>query len=56
VAGKMIVHDAFIEQRLGEVSGVVEWIIRLALAGGIVLVGWLTARRRALAPRQATES
>ena len=54
VAGKMIVHDAFIEKRLGEVSGVVEWIIRLGLAGGIVLAGWLTARRRALAPHRAT--
>jgi YjbE family integral membrane protein len=54
VAGKMIVHDAFIEKRLGEVSDVVDWIIRLGLAGGIVLVGWLTARRRALAPHQAT--
>jgi YjbE family integral membrane protein len=54
VAGKMIVHDAFIEKRLGEVSDVVDWIIRLGLAGGIVLVGWLTARRRPLAPHQAT--
>jgi YjbE family integral membrane protein len=54
VAGKMILHDAFIEKRLGEVSDVVDWIIRLGLAGGIVLVGWLTARRRALAPHQAT--
>jgi YjbE family integral membrane protein len=54
VAGKMIVHDAFFEKRLGEVSDVVDWIIRLGLAGGIVLVGWLTARRRALAPHQAT--
>jgi YjbE family integral membrane protein len=54
VAGKMILHDAFIEKRLGEVSDVVDWIIRLGLAGGIMLVGWLTARRRALAPHQAT--
>ncbi len=54
VAGKMIVHDAFIVKRLGEASDVVEWIIRLGLAGGIVLVGWLTARRRAVAPHQAT--
>ena len=50
----MIVHDAFVEKRLGEVSDVVDWIIRLGLAGGIVLVGWLTARRRAVAPQQAT--
>src|SRR6185295_1959560 len=54
VAGKMILHDAFIEKRLGEVSDVVDWIIRLGLAGGIVLIGWLTARRRAPAPHQAT--
>ena len=54
VAGKMILHDAFIVKRLGEVSDVVDWIIRLGLAGGIVLVGWLTARRRAVAPQQAT--
>ena len=53
VAGKMIVHDAFIVKRLGDASDVVEWIIRLGLAGGIVLVGWLTARRRAVAPQQA---
>jgi YjbE family integral membrane protein len=54
VAGKMIVHDAFIGKRLGETSEVVEWIVRLGLAGGIVLVGWLTARHRAVAPHQAT--
>jgi YjbE family integral membrane protein len=54
VAGKMILHDAFIEKRLGEVSDVVDWIIRLGLAGGIMLVGWLTARRRSVAPHQAT--
>jgi YjbE family integral membrane protein len=48
VAGKMIVHDAFVVKRVGDVSDVVEWIIRLGLAGVIVLVGWLTARRRAV--------
>ena len=54
VAGKMIVHDAFIEKHLGEASEMVEWIIRLGLAGGIVLIGWLTVRRRAVTPHQVT--
>jgi YjbE family integral membrane protein len=53
VAGKMVVHDAFIVKRLGQAPDVVEWIIRLGLAGAIVLVGWLTARRRAVAAQQA---
>ena len=60
VAGKMIVHDAFVTKHLGtpradgllrvggEYADVVEWTIRLSLAGVIMLVGWLTARRRAI--------
>jgi YjbE family integral membrane protein len=47
VAGKMLAHDHFIVTRLGEVPDLVEWGLRLGLAGAIVLIGWLTARRRA---------
>ena len=50
VAGKMIVHDTFIVTRFGKVSGLVEWGVRLGLVGGVVLIGWITARRRASAP------
>jgi YjbE family integral membrane protein len=53
VAGKMIVHDHFVMNRLGDVPDLVEWALRLGLAGAIVLIGWLTARRRA-AGREAT--
>lgn len=49
VAGKMILHDHFVVSRLGEIPGLVEWGVRLGLAGGIMLVGWITARRRAAA-------
>ena len=56
VAGKMIAHDHFIASRFG-VSPVVEWTLRLGLPAVIVLVGWLTARRRAAAAgREATAS
>jgi YjbE family integral membrane protein len=47
VAGKMIVHDPVLTKRLGEVSDVLEWALRLGLAGGIILIGWITAWRRA---------
>jgi YjbE family integral membrane protein len=53
VAGKMIVHDHFVMNRLGDAPDLVEWALRLGLAGAIVLIGWLTARRRA-AGREAT--
>lgn len=49
VAGKMLAHDYFVVSRFGEVSVPVEWALRLGLAGGIILIGWLTARRRASA-------
>ena len=49
VAGKMLAHDHFVVSRFGEVSVPVEWALRLGLAGGIILIGWLTARRRASA-------
>ncbi len=49
----MIVHDAFFVKYLGEVPDVMEWVIRLGLAAAIMLVGWLTARRRAVT-QQAT--
>jgi predicted tellurium resistance membrane protein TerC len=47
VAGKMIAHDDFIVSRLGGVSALAEWTLRLGLPAVIVLVGWLTVRRRA---------
>jgi YjbE family integral membrane protein len=49
VAGKMILHDHAVVSRVGEIRGLAEWSVRLALAGGIVLVGWVAARRRAAA-------
>ena len=49
VAGKMLVHDHFVVSRLGDVPDVVEWALRLGLAGAIILIGWLTVRRRAAA-------
>ena len=48
VAGKMIAHDDFITSRFG-MSPVVEWTLRLGLPAVIVLIGWLTVRRRAAA-------
>jgi YjbE family integral membrane protein len=54
VAGKMIVHDAFFVKHVGEVPDVMEWVVRLGLAAAIVLIGWLTARRRAVTQQQAT--
>ena len=49
VAGKMILYDHFVVNRLGAAPSLVEWGVRLGLAGGIVLVGWITTRRRAQA-------
>jgi YjbE family integral membrane protein len=49
VAGKMVLHDTWFRAQIGTASGVVEWTVRLAVAGAIVLVGWLTARRRTAA-------
>ena len=49
VAGKMLVHDHFVVSRLGDVPDVAEWALRAGLAGAIVLIGWLAARRRAAA-------
>jgi YjbE family integral membrane protein len=46
VAGKMMLHDHFLVSRFGEVPAPVEWAVRLVLAGAIVLIGWLTQRRR----------
>lgn len=53
VAGKMIVHDAFVVKHVGEMPDLAEWTIRLGLAGAIVLIGWLTARRRAVSEHEA---
>jgi YjbE family integral membrane protein len=46
VAGKMIVHDTVVVRYLGDIPDGVEWALRLALAGGVVLLGWLVQRRR----------
>ncbi|HEY7650165.1 MAG TPA: TerC family protein [Methylomirabilota bacterium] len=48
VAGKMIVHDAFLIRQVGDVPDWMEWLLRLTLAAGIMLFGWLVSRRRAL--------
>jgi predicted tellurium resistance membrane protein TerC len=47
VAGKMIVHDHFVVNRLGDAPDALEWALRLGLAVGIMALGWLAARRRA---------
>jgi YjbE family integral membrane protein len=49
VAGKMLAHDHFVVSRFGVMPDTVEWALRLGLAGAIVLIGWITARRRASA-------
>jgi YjbE family integral membrane protein len=54
VAGKMILHDHFLRGRLGEVPDPVEWVVRFGLALAIIVVGWLVARRRAVAGSRAT--
>jgi YjbE family integral membrane protein len=46
VAGKMIVHDTVVVRHLGDVPDGVEWALRLTLAGGVMLLGWLVQRRR----------
>jgi YjbE family integral membrane protein len=53
VAGKMIAHDALLVRYLGEIPPLAEWVLRLALAGGIMLVGWIVGRRRAGAESRA---
>jgi YjbE family integral membrane protein len=49
VAGKMILHDHVVASRLGGVPALAEWAVRFGLAGGIMLLGWVTTRRRAAA-------
>ncbi len=53
VAGKMIAHDAFVVRNLGAAPAGLEWVIRLGLAGAIMLVGWIVQRRRAEAVSRA---
>jgi YjbE family integral membrane protein len=53
VAGKMMLHDRVVVERLGEVPAAVEWAVRLALAGAIMLLGWLVMRRRAATSSEA---
>jgi YjbE family integral membrane protein len=55
VAGKMMVHDRFLVSRIGELSGGVEMTLRVGLAGGIVLIGWIVGRRRAAHPKKAAK-
>jgi YjbE family integral membrane protein len=45
VAGKMLLHDQFVVRRVGDVPGWVEALVRVALALGVIGVGWLAARR-----------
>ena len=47
VAGKMMLHDQFVIARFGDPPDGVEYAVRIALALGIVLVGWVVTRRRA---------
>lgn len=49
VAGKMLVHDQFVVQRVGAAPGWVEAVARIVLALAVMTVGWLAARREALA-------
>jgi YjbE family integral membrane protein len=53
VAGKMIVHDLLVVEHLGAAPRPLEWAVRAALAGGIMLIGWLAARRRETAADEA---
>lgn len=53
VAGKMFLHDHYIVSRFGDVPDLLEWTLRLGLAGIIILIGWLTARKRAAAGEPA---
>jgi predicted tellurium resistance membrane protein TerC len=54
VAGKMLVHDQFLVNRVGVAPGWVEALVRVALALGIVAFGWLGSRREALAEATVT--
>jgi YjbE family integral membrane protein len=47
VAGKMILHDHFVTTRFGDIPDGAEWAVRIGLAFAVVLIGWLTVRRRA---------
>jgi YjbE family integral membrane protein len=49
VAGKMLVHDDFLVQRLGPAPVWLEVAVRMVLALGIVVFGWLASRRELLA-------
>ena len=53
VAGKMILHDRFVVTHLGDAPDVLEWALRLGLAAGIMVLGWVTARRRAVTEGEA---
>jgi YjbE family integral membrane protein len=47
VAGKMILHDRVLVERIGHAPPAVELAVRFGLAGAIVLIGIISARRRA---------
>lgn len=53
VAGKMILHDHALVERLGAARAPLEWAVRLGLAGVVMVVGWLAMRRRAAAHEPA---
>lgn len=46
VAGKMILHDPLVAERIGRASLALEWTVRLGFAGAIIAIGWLCTRRR----------
>jgi YjbE family integral membrane protein len=49
VAGKMILHDPLLVRQLGQAPFWAEILVRLALAGGVVLIGWTVMRKRGAA-------
>jgi len=44
VSGKMIAHDAFVVDHVGHLPDLAELGLRVLLAGGIMVIGWLFAR------------
>lgn len=53
VAGKMLVEDDVVQRYVGDIPPAGEWVIRLGLAAAIIVVGWLSARRRSVAQQRA---
>ena len=44
VSGKMLAHDMFVVEHFGHLSDFAELGLRIALAGGIMIIGWLAGR------------